>query len=127
MGVPVQAWVVAAGLYDLAFASFHALFPVIFRWSESLARLDAVNRGILHTLNVMLSLVFLAAGLAFTLLADLVAADRLGRGLLLASAGFWLVRGALQGPMFGLTHPWSKALLPIFALGVILHAVPAWP
>ena len=127
MGFPVQGWIVAAGIFDIAFAVFHALFPIIFRWDERLKRLDPVNRAIMRTLNIMMALVMLAGGLAFALLPGVVAADRLGRGMLFAAAGLWLIRGALQGPMFGLAHPASKAMVLVFALGVALHAVPAWP
>lgn len=127
MGASAQGWIVAAGGFDLALAAVHALFPLIFRWDQRLKKLDPVTRGILRTLNVMLTLVFLAVGLLFCFGAPTVVSDPLGRGMLFAAAGFWAIRALVQGPMFGLQHPVSVALAALFAGGAVLHAVPAWP
>jgi hypothetical protein len=127
MGGAAQGWIVAAGGFDLAFAAFHALFPVLFGWNQRLKKLDPINRGILRTLNVMVTLVLLGIGLLFCFGAATVASDPLGRGLLFAGAVFWAVRALIQGPMFGLQHPASVALAAVLAGGAIMHAVPAWP
>ena len=116
-----------AGAYDLAFAIFHLGFPLIFRWRQRLAKLDPVNRGIVHVLNLMLAYVFAASGTALLLRPDVVAADPLGRGLLFLGAGFWMLRAALQPVVFGLQHWASRVLMALFVAGALLHGIPAWP
>ncbi|PSC05752.1 hypothetical protein SLNSH_07175 [Alsobacter soli] len=116
-----------AGGYDLAFAACHLALPLALRWRSRLAKLDPVNRGVVKTLNLMLVLVFAGVGAALAFGPAAVASDQLGRGLLFAAAGFWLLRAALQPVMFGLGHWMSKALLVVFLAGAALHAAPAWP
>jgi hypothetical protein len=125
--VSARDLIAAAGAYDLAFALFHLCFPLIFRWRSRLAKLDPVNRAIVHTLNLMLVFVFAGAGAGLAAKPEVVAADPLGRGLLFLGAGFWLLRTALQPMMFGLRHWASKLLFVVFVAGVALHAAPAWP
>jgi hypothetical protein len=125
--VSARDLIATAGAYDLAFAVFHLCFPLVFRWRSRLAKLDPVNRGIVHTLNLMLAFLFAAGGAALGAKPDVIAADPLGRGLLFIGAGFWLLRAALQPVMFGLRHWASKLLFVVFIAGAALHAAPAWP
>lgn len=108
----------AAGLLDLGFALFHALFRRLFGWPERLAPSGGLNTAITQTLNAMLIFVFLAYGATLIWQAGQGSVHPL---LPLAGAAFWGLRLALQFIWFDL-KPWpSKLITAVFALTAVVH------
>ena len=119
------AWILAAGVFNLALAAFHLLFWRLFGWPATLAASGTVNRGVTQILNLALTYLFgLAAGICLLFAAD-IAATALGRFWLAAMAGFWLARALIQPSFFGLRHALSLVLFGIFIVGALIHGV-AW-
>ena len=117
----IEPMVMAAGIYNLAFAGFHLAFWRLFVWRREIARMSPVNAAILQVLNLCLTLVFVLAGAVCLLYSgDLVGTD-LGHFLLFAMSGFWLFRLVLQPMYFGLGHPASRLIAVVFAAGTVLH------
>ena len=118
-------WILAAGVFNLALAAFHLLFWRLFSWPGTLAASGTVNRGVTQILNLALTYLFgLAAIICFLFPADIVG-TALGRFWLLAMAGFWLARAAIQPSFFGLRHVLSLTLFGVFIVGAIVHGL-AW-
>lgn len=99
--------------YSLAFAGFHLLFWRLFDWPATLVGSGSRNTAITQTLNIVLTYVFVAYGIA-------VAIDA-SRAILLVGAGFWLLRAALQFVLFRLPRTWNAALTIVFLAGAVLH------
>lgn len=118
--------ILAAGLFNLAFAVFHLFFWRVFGWQQELPRLGMANRGIMQVLNLCLTYVFAVAACIFLLFPLEVASTDLGRFLLLAMAGFWLTRTIFQPMFFALNHPLSVALFGVFILGALIHGFAWW-
>jgi hypothetical protein len=118
------AAVVAAGLFDIALAAFHALFWRLFGWPQRLASLDPINRSVMPVLNLALTALFLILGVALIAGRAEATAGTMGRILLAGLTFFWLARAIIQAPYFGLRQPASIALTGVFAAGAILHAAP---
>jgi hypothetical protein len=122
----MKAWIIAAGMYNLAFAVFHICFWHLFRWRTELAQLGVVNRGIMQILNLCLIYTFAAVGGALLAWPSLIASSPLGHALLLGMTGFWILRAACQ-PLFYSLRPMPSALLmAVFLGGVAIHGEAAW-
>jgi hypothetical protein len=113
-----MAWALA-GVFDLAFAAFHIAFWRLFDWPRRLASSGAINTAITQTLNIVLTYVFVAYGLA--LIAASWAQEQASAWLPAAGAGFWALRMLLQPVLFPMRHAASIAITFIFAGGVALH------
>ena len=118
--------VLAAGIFDLLFVLFHAMFWHLFGWKELLRSLDSVNRSLMPVMNIALITLFAVIGLALCLYPAEVLQTGLGRFLLGGMTAFWVIRAAVQQPYFGLRHPTSIALQLVFVLGAGLHVYPLW-
>lgn len=118
--------IVAAGVFNLAFAVFHLFFWRLFRWDEELPRLGAVNRGIMQVLNLSLTYCFAVSALLLLSFPIAVASTDIGRFLLLAMTGFWLMRAVFQPMFFGLKAPLSLGLFVVLIVGVLLHGAAWW-
>ncbi|KAF0231730.1 MAG: hypothetical protein FD175_638 [Beijerinckiaceae bacterium] len=110
--------ILACGVYDIAFGVFHLLFWRLFGWPERLQGSGSLNTAITQTLNVMLTYVFSAFGLA-------LATYRTGTPdfVLLVGGGFWALRAALQPLLFDLHHRASRAIALVFVLGALMHLI----
>ena len=107
----------AAILFDVGFAIFHVMFWYLFGWPARLS--GGINTAITQTLNAMLIYVF---GLyAAALLWHATASERAPAMLLLAGAGFWLVRAAAQPVLFRIGRGTSAAFVVTFLTGAALH------
>jgi hypothetical protein len=126
MSRAASALIVAAGLFNLAFAVFHVLFWRLFDWRNELARLGVANRGIMQVLNLCLTYVFIVAAVLLLFFPPEAFATEMGAFLLLAMAGFWLLRAVLQPMFFRLRHPLSQGLLALFVIGTLLHGAAWW-
>jgi len=118
--------IVAAACFNLAFAIFHLFFWRLFRWQQELSRLNMANRGIMQVLNLCLIYVFASTAALLFLFPIEVAGTELGRFLLAAMTGFWLLRAILQPMFFRLQHPFSKTLFGLFILGTTIHGLAWW-
>jgi hypothetical protein len=121
-----SALIVAAGLFNLAFAVFHGFFWRLFQWDRELPRLGVANRGIMQVLNLCLTYVFAITACVLFLFPQEIATSNLGQFLLLAMAGFWLSRALFQPMFFGWQHRMSGVLFGIFILGMLLHGFAWW-
>jgi hypothetical protein len=113
--------VVIAGIFNLAFAVFHMTFWRLFQWPASLGSMGHTNRGILYALNMAVTAFFILAGILLLTYSSDVQTTGLGLALLWGLALFWLVRAALQPPVFGLKRPLSIVLFLVFLLGAGIH------
>lgn len=114
------AFVIAAGLFDVAIVVFHVLFWRLFRWPESLQPSGRLNSAITQTLNVMLTYVF--AVYAAVLLWQ---GREAGPALLVPGVGFGILRIWLQVRLFGVESRLSKIFTGLMALGTFLHLIPS--
>lgn len=122
----VSALILAAGIYNLAFAAFHLFFWRLFGWPQQLRKLTPVNSGIMQILNLCLTYLFVVfAMICFWFPAEL-AATELGHFVLVALAVFWAARAIYQPMYFGLAHPLSIGLFALLVLGSAIHALAWW-
>lgn len=136
---PIAVWAIhtkstfikAGGVFNVAFAIFHLMFPRLFNWREDLRTLTFVNRGVTQVLNLCLTAAFVIfAYVSLVHTRDLLSSS-LGHSLLVSIALFWLLRAVQQVAFFRMRHWWSWALFLIFLLGAALYGIPAgltlWP
>ena len=119
-----EAWVVAGGVYCLAFALFHLAFWKLFGWRQDLRSLTAVNRAVVQILNLCLTFAFLVFAFVSLLYPSEMTGTGLGRALLLLIAAFWLLRAVEQVIFFGLRRRVSLAFFVTFLLGTALYLLP---
>lgn len=110
-----------AGLLDLGFAVFHALFWKLFGWPERLEASGSLNAAITQALNAMLIYVFTIYGSA--LLGFALAGAAVPPAFAWAGAGFWGLRLVIHPLLFSLRDRRSIAIALIFAAGAALHAI----
>ncbi len=119
-----QTAVILAGLHSLGFAVFHAGFWRMFRWPQSLQQTTLANRAIVQIANVQLIWLFAFVAGACLLFPRELVSTPLGRALLLAMSGFWLVRLVGQWIWLRFNHAGLHLLNVLFAIGAALFA---WP
>lgn len=123
-GLIVQsAAVVIAGLIDIGFAVFHAMFWRMFGWPDRLSASGSLNASITQALNAVLIYVFTIYGSA--LLGFALAGEPPPRLLAFAGAGFWAVRVALQ-PAFFKSWSWPMTVITaLFVIATVMHVLAA--
>jgi len=115
----------AAALFNGAFALFHLTFWPLFGWPGTLLGSGSVNRSLTQLLNLALTYFFvLAAALIFLYPAEL-ATTAVGRFWLVAMAGFWLARAIVQPVFFSLRNWLAFTYTLIFIAGAAVHGM-AW-
>ena len=119
------AWVLAAGIFNLALAAFHLSFWRLFSWPRSLSDSGALNRSVTQILNLAVTYLFVLSALVCFLFPSELAETALGRFWLIAMASFWLARALIQPLFFGLRHPLSLTIFGVFIVGAIIHGT-AW-
>jgi hypothetical protein len=112
----------AAAIYDFAVGVFHLMFWRLFGWSDRLPPSGPVNAAVTQTLNIVLIYVLFAFA-AGILWANWF--DRDATFPLIAGAGFWLLRAALQPLLFALPRPMTLRLTALWLVGATLHGVAA--
>lgn len=113
----------SCGLYNLGFAAFHVAFWALFQWPARLRPSGTINAAITQTLNIVLIYCFLIYGgtLAWTAFGY----THPHPFILVAGAGFWLLRAALQPALFPMRDHRSVGITIIFLAGFAIHAVGA--
>lgn len=117
------AFVILAGLFDLAFAAFHLTFWRLFGWPTRLRTLDSINRALPQVMNIALIVLFVVLGLGLATSPVDAAESHLGQLLLAGMSVFWLIRAIVQVTYFGLRHWASISLTFLFGCGSILHGL----
>ncbi len=95
----IALWLAAA--FNAASAVFHIAFWKMFDWSEDLKTLRPENRGIIQTLNVVLIYIMIGAAVLCAVLAGEPELDGLARSVLAFNGGLYLLRAAVEFPLFG--------------------------
>lgn len=106
----------AGGALCLAWAGFHLLFPRLFKWTETLKKLDSVNRAIYQVMNLCLVFLFAALGYLSLVFAPELLSTPLGSKLAGIVGAFWLLRFGLQQKFFKPWHPASLGLSVMFLI-----------
>ena len=114
----------AGGVLHIGWAVFHFLFPRIFKWGESLADLNSINRSIYQVLNLCLIFYFVVAAYLSLVFAPELMASELGKKLIAVFTAFWLLRFGLQFKFFKATHPASLLLNLAFLLTMACYGYP---
>jgi hypothetical protein len=112
------------GCYSAAFGVFHLSFWRMFRWKETLAPLNAVNRAVMQVLNLHLAFMLFVMAYALFFYPHQLTGTELGRFLLAALSIFWLLRVINQIVFFGLKNARSVVFTLIFLLGGAVYLVP---
>jgi hypothetical protein len=119
-----EALVVAGGIYTLTLIIFHLLFWRIFKWPETLAPLNFINRATMQVLNISLTFIFFIFAYISLLHTSELLNTQLGRTILALVSALWLFRAVLQLVFYGWRHKASAALAVYFLLGAILYGAP---
>lgn len=120
MSAETVLWAGAA--FNFALGIFHLAFWRLFRWREELPKLNAVNRGVMQVLNLMLTYVFFAVATLQFLHPAACLTTPVGRTATAVVAGFWFLRALLQ-PLFWPRTRLGWAMTALFSVGAALHAV----
>lgn len=111
------------GLYNLAFAGFHASFWTLFQWPGRLRPSGSINVAITQTLNIVLTYCFLVYG--GTLMWAASGSMQPHPSVMISGAGFWLLRAVLQPALFSAHDRRSVGITIIFLVGFAVHAAGA--
>lgn len=112
----------ASGAYNIGFAVFHLCFWMLFHWDASLRSSGPLNAAITQTLNIVLTYCFVVYGGA--LIWAGVVSTPVSPLVLIAGAGFWLLRAILQPILFPMRM--SVGITAVFAVGVVVHILCAY-
>lgn len=96
---------IIGGVFNVLCALSHIGFWKIFDWKKELASLQPINRGIMQTLNIVLIYGFIGAATLSFLLLDQGVSTGLERGVMAFIGGIFLLRAAVQYPLFGRERP----------------------
>ena len=119
-----QTLLLLCALHSFGFAAFHLAFWRLFDWPRSLRDTTRPNRAIVQIATLQLAWVFVAVGLACLLYPDEMTRTGPGRAILAGMALFWAIRCVAQLVWLRINHPLVHTLSALFALGVLLFAMP---
>jgi len=116
-----ETLIFAGGAYTVALIIFHMLFWRIFKWPETLASLNFVNKATMQVLNISITFIFfIFAYISFAHTQELLN-TKLGNSLLVLISGLWLFRAVQQVVFYKLKHKASVGLTIFFLLGAFLY------
>ena len=85
--------IITGGILSLFVAAGHSAFYRLFNWRTDFGRMTILNRKVLYTLHIFLTLLFFSFGIISLAYAKELSSGRgLGHGISLAYGLFWLVR-----------------------------------
>ena len=117
--------IIFGGIYKTGLIVFHLLFWRIFKWPETLAPLNYVNRATMQVLNISITFIFcIFAYISFVHTDDLLN-TQLGKVLLVSVSCLWLFRAVQQVVFYKLKHWASIGLAFYFLIGAFLYGIPA--
>ncbi|MHB8947246.1 MAG: hypothetical protein ACYC6I_12015 [Bacillota bacterium] len=121
-----MTWVIASGLYNLAFGFFHLTFWRLLKWREQLTRLSSTNRAVMQTLNLCLTLFFFLGAYLYLAYPAEVRTTGFGRAFAVGILIFWVARAAEQVIFFDLKHRVHQILLAVFIVGIAINEAVIW-
>ncbi len=89
------------GAYQVTWIISHLMFPRIFDWPNTLAKLDDFNRYLMLIFSKLLLVFYLGTTVICFVYADDLLDTNLGLAILIFLAVYWLVRALLQVQYFG--------------------------
>eukprot|EP00823_Brevimastigomonas_motovehiculus_P009486 TRINITY_DN9159_c0_g1_i1.p2 TRINITY_DN9159_c0_g1~~TRINITY_DN9159_c0_g1_i1.p2 ORF type:complete len:136 (-),score=23.45 TRINITY_DN9159_c0_g1_i1:939-1346(-) len=99
----VSEILVASSVLSFVFAAFHATFPFLFSWPQTLSSLNQVNGAIFLTYHYLIILMLVICGVMCIMLAfQKTPFTRVEKAFLISWSLFFLGRIACA-PLFGLT------------------------
>ena len=125
----MELFIKAGGVYLFICAIFHLIFPQLYRWQDTLDRLEKEDSArILNTLKLMNYCQFLLwlifAVIAFFFSRELLD-SQLGKCILSLIVLFWVIRIFLLQPMYvGFKTKISKWQVVFFIAGLTLFLIP---
>ncbi len=117
------------GMYQLICAVVHVVMPGMFGWYAILQQLKGHERSLimqpLYIMNWCMVLLWAVLGILFLKDADEIENTTLGKTILGLMVCFWLIRIFILQPYYiGYADPISWQMVPFFAIGLILNAIP---
>jgi hypothetical protein len=121
----IRISLVIAGVISLLFSIFHASFPWMFNWQETLACLNRTNRAILQTFNLG-GILMVGAATFFSLRypKELVSTT-LGRPILIVFALFYLIRLVAEFVFFGYEGVSSIVIIILCSIPALAYILAA--
>lgn len=116
-----MTWVIACGVYNLAFGLFHLTFWRLLHWREQLPKLSWTNWAVMQALNLCLTFFFFLAASLYLIYPKELQTSSLGAAVAVGILGFWILRTVLQLVLFDLKHRVHQILLVVFGVGILLH------
>jgi hypothetical protein len=107
------------GAASILFLVFHMAFQKLFNWSETLACLSPVNRGILITYHYMSMTLFAFLVVLFLFQPKTLLQSRLKYSLLPMIAVIFSIRIITQFTHFGVSSPMAPVIIIICLLPVV--------
>ena len=115
----------AGGILTLLMAVFHTRFYTLFKWQEEFDKISSVNRRILYTIHIFLTLIFLLIGiLSLSYAKELSQCIGIAFGFNLLIAIFWLARTIWQVFYFKGGKLMHYALIIYFFLLFVSYILP---
>ena len=119
-----EALIIIGGACTVVLIIFHVLFWRIFKWPETLASLNFVNKATMQVLNISITFIFfIFAYVSFAHTQELLN-TQLGNSLLVLISCLWLFRAAQQVVFYKLKHKASVGLTVFFLIGAFLYGIP---
>lgn len=115
-----------AGIVSIIFTVFHAGFYWIFKWSETLSVMNANDRGILLTFNLICILLLLYSVIMALGFTRQLIENAAGKSILIFLTTFYLVRIYCEFPYFGFQMPSSIFIIAICLIPAICFGLPVF-
>jgi len=112
------------GIYNIAFVIFHILFWKIFKWKNILEKGTKSTKAIIQIINIQLIYLFIVMAYVYLFYTDLLMDTKIGKLILIAYAGFWVLRFIQQFIFLKIKGKFVIALTLVFLFGAIIHLLP---
>lgn len=112
------------GTYNIAFVIFHILFWKIFNWKDTLEKGAKSTKAVIQIINIQLIYLFAIMAYIYIFYTDLLMDTKIGKLILIAYAGFWILRFVQQFVFLKIKGKFVVILTLIFLFGAIIHLLP---
>lgn len=115
-----------AGIVSIFFTAFHAGFYWIFNWSQTLSIMNATDRGIMLTFN-LICILLLAYSVVLTLgFTRYLIEEKTGKAWLIFFSSFYILRIISEFVFFGFSMPGSILIIAMCLLPAVCFALPVF-